>query len=61
MDTTGFEVFQIPAANYAEFNCTFKASATTNKRIYNEWFPATGYERDNKPDIAAFFKYPGAR
>jgi AraC family transcriptional regulator len=58
MDTTGFEVFPVPAATYAEFDCTFKTSASTNKRIYSEWFPSTGYERDNKPDIAAFFQVP---
>ena len=58
MDKTGFEEFHIPAATYAEFNCTMKTSAATNKRIYGEWFPSTGYERDNKPDIALFFQVP---
>lgn len=58
MDTTGFEIYHIPAATYAEFNCNFKTSAVTNKRIYSEWFSSTGYERDNKPDIAAFFQVP---
>ena len=58
MDTNGFEVFHVPAATYAEFNCTFKTSASTNKRIYSEWFPSTGYEPDNKPDIALFFQIP---
>jgi AraC family transcriptional regulator len=58
MDTTGFETYQVPAATYAEFNCNFRTSAATNKRIYSEWFPSTGYERDNKPDIAAFFQLP---
>jgi AraC family transcriptional regulator len=58
MDTAGFELFQIPAAIYAEFNCTFKTSAATNKRIYAEWFPSTDYERDNKPDIALFSQVP---
>jgi len=61
MDTTGFEEFEIPAANYAEFNCTFQTSAATNKRIYNEWFPSTGYERANKPDIALFSQVPWNR
>jgi AraC family transcriptional regulator len=58
MDTTGFEIFHVPAATYAEFDCTFRTSASTNKRIYSEWFPSTGYERDKKPDIAAFFQVP---
>jgi len=47
---------ELISSGSAEFNCTFKASAATNKRIYSEWFPSTGYERDNKPDIAAFFQ-----
>jgi len=61
MDTAGFEEFHIPAATYAEFICTTKTSAATNKRIYSEWFPSTGYERDNKPDIALFFQIPWSR
>jgi AraC family transcriptional regulator len=58
MDTTGFEVFNIPAATYVEFDCTFKTSSSTNKRIYKEWFPSTGYEPANLPDIALFFQVP---
>jgi len=58
MDTGRFEVFNIPSAAYAEFYCTMKTSAAVNKRIYREWFPGTGHERDNKPDIAAFFQVP---
>lgn len=51
-----FELFEIPAATYAEFNCTYQTAAKTNKYIYGEWFPSTGHERDgNKADIAAYF------
>jgi AraC family transcriptional regulator len=51
-----FTVFHIPAATYAEFNCTYQTSVKMNKFIYGEWFPSTGYERDEqKPDIAAYF------
>ena len=51
-----FELFQIPAATYAEFNCTYQTSAKMNKFIYGEWLPSTGYERDaQKADIAAYF------
>ncbi len=57
----GFQVYQIPSAVYAEFDCTFKTSTATNKRIYSEWFPATGYERDDKADIALFFQAPWSR
>jgi AraC family transcriptional regulator len=55
-DPGKFCVFQIPAATYAEFNCTYQTAAKMNKYIYGEWFPSTGYERDEqKPDIAAYF------
>jgi len=56
MSMKDFEVFHIPAATYAEFNCTMNTSTKTNKRIYSEWFPSTGYEHGNTPDIAAFFQ-----
>jgi AraC family transcriptional regulator len=56
IDTKGFKVFRVPAAIYAEFNCTLDTSTETNKRIYSEWFPSTGYERDDKPDIEAYFQ-----
>lgn len=56
MESNKFSSFSIPAASYAEFTCTYPTSVKTNKRIYGEWFAATGYERDeNKPDIAAYF------
>lgn len=58
MTTSNFEIFSIPAATWAEFNCTLKTSSAANRRIYSEWFPATGFQRDNKPDIAAFFQVP---
>jgi AraC family transcriptional regulator len=55
-DTKHFEIFQISAATYAEFQCTYQTSMKMNKYIYSEWFSSTGYERDNnKPDIAAYF------
>lgn len=54
--TFDLEQFNIPAATYAEFDCTYNASAKVNKYIYGEWFSKTGFERDsNKPDIAAYF------
>jgi AraC family transcriptional regulator len=58
-DETGpgqFKTFHIPAATYAEFNCTYGTAAKMNKYIYGEWFSSTGYERDeHKADIAAYF------
>lgn len=58
MNTANFEVFHIPAAVWAVFHCTLKTSLFTNRRIYDEWFPATGFQRDDKPDIASFFQVP---
>ncbi len=56
IDPKKFNVFQIPPATYAEFNCTYQTSVKMNKFIYGEWLPSTGYERDaQKPDIAAYF------
>ncbi len=55
-DPIKFKVFHIPASTYAEFNCTYQTSVKMNKYVYGEWFPSTGYERDEqKPDIAAYF------
>lgn len=51
-----FEVFSVPPATYAEFDCTYRNSMKANKYIYGEWFAATGFERDgDRPDIAAYF------
>ncbi|TQV75553.1 AraC family transcriptional regulator [Aliikangiella marina] len=59
VDNKSFEVFKIPKATYAEFNCTYQTSMKTNRAIYGDWFNATGYERDgNKPDVAAYFPIP---
>jgi AraC family transcriptional regulator len=54
--TEKFEVYTVPAATYAEFDCSYQTSMKTNRYIYDEWFASTGYQRDgNKPDIAAYF------
>ena len=56
MDVGKRKVYKLPAATYAEFNCTYRTSMKTNRYIYREWFSSVGYERDgNKPDIAAYF------
>ncbi|WP_179957841.1 AraC family transcriptional regulator [Exilibacterium tricleocarpae] len=56
MDTGKHKVHTVPAATYAEFDCTYKTAMKTNRYIYREWFSSVGYERDgNKPDIAAYF------
>lgn len=54
-----FEEHIVPAATYAEFECSYTSSMKTNRYIYGEWFSATGYERDKgKPDIVAYFPMP---
>ncbi len=59
MQSEQFETYQVPAATYAEFNCTYSTSMKTNRYIYGQWFAATGFERDgSKPDIAAYFPLP---
>jgi AraC family transcriptional regulator len=55
-DNKKFTTYNIPAATYAEFSCTYQTAARMNRYIYGEWMPSTGHERDaNKPDIAAYF------
>ena len=50
------KVHTVPAATYAEFDCTYRTSMKTNRYIYGEWFSSIGYERDgSKPDVAAYF------
>ena len=58
MDVKGFEVFHIPAATYAEFNCTLEKSSDTRHWIYTKWFPSSRYEHDSKGDIEAYFQVP---
>ncbi len=59
LNVVDFEVHKVAAAIYAEFNCSYKSAAKTNRYIYAEWFASTGYERDgSKPDIAAYFPIP---
>ncbi len=61
MSDNSFELYTVPAATYAEFDCTMKTSTAVNKRIYGEWFPSTGYEHGNSADIALFYQIPWNR
>jgi len=54
MDSTGFEIFHIPAATWAVFDCTPETMQHVSMRIWSEWFPSTGYEAECKPAIDAF-------
>jgi AraC family transcriptional regulator len=54
MKTGSFEVFHIPATTWAVFDCTLDSLQDVTKRIFSEWFPSTGYEHDDKPDIEVY-------
>jgi AraC family transcriptional regulator len=54
IQTTAFEVFTIPAATWAVFDCTIPTIQDVTKRIFSEWFPSTGYEHDAKPEIEVY-------
>ncbi len=53
----GFEVFHIPAATWAIFDSVGpmpKAIQDVTARIFQEWFPSTGYEHDTKPELEVY-------
>lgn len=48
------ETLDVPACTWAIFDCVGPmpgAIQETFKRIYGEWFPASGYEKANAPEI----------
>jgi AraC family transcriptional regulator len=51
MKTAGFQIFHIPAATWAIFECTGKTLDETRKRVFTEWFPSTEYQHDTAPTI----------
>ncbi|KGE18528.1 AraC family transcriptional regulator [Paenibacillus wynnii] len=56
-DPQGFESTVIPAATWAVFTSTGPmphAIQNVWKRIYEEWFPATGYEHTGGPDFELY-------
>lgn len=53
----GLEKREIPAATWAVFAAVGplpEAIQDVTKRIFSEWFPATGYEHDDAPEIEAY-------
>lgn len=53
----GFEEREIPQSTWAVFKCVGalpESIQETSKRIYQEWFPASIYEHDNKPEIEVY-------
>jgi AraC family transcriptional regulator len=55
----GFEVFHIPAAYWAifeSFGAMPKAIQDVTVKIFQEWFPSTGYEHDTKPELEVYLR-----
>jgi len=53
----GFDVIHIPAATWAIFESIGpmpKAIQDVTVRIFQEWFPSTGYEHDAKPELEVY-------
>ncbi len=56
MDTTDFEVFHVPAATWAVFDCTMETMVDIGRRVWSEWYPSSSdYGPDFKPVIEAYF------
>ena len=58
----GYEIIQIPASSWAVFEskgAVSKAIHDLEDRVFIEWFPSTGYEHDNKPELEIYL--PGDR
>ncbi len=58
-DTLGFEVHEIPASTWAVFESVGPMPTAIQdvwKRIYSEWFPATGYEHAGLPELEVYYE-----
>jgi len=49
-----FEKLAVPAATWAVFDCAVDDLVDVTKRIFSEWFPSTGYEHDDAPEIEVY-------
>ncbi len=57
-----FKIYEIPAATWAVFESIGPmpgAIQDVTMKIFREWFPSTGYEHDNKPELEVYL--PGDR
>lgn len=55
--TADFDVYHIPAATWAIFESIGpmpKAIQDVTVKIFQEWFPSTGYEHDAKPELEVY-------
>jgi AraC family transcriptional regulator len=56
-DPADFDVYQVPAATWAIFESVGPmpgAIQDVTKKIFREWFPSTGYEHDDKPELEVY-------
>jgi len=54
----GYEIINIPGATWAIFEPMGSMPEAIQRlwtQIFQEWFPSTGYEYDNKPDLEVYF------
>ena len=49
-----FEKIKIPAATWAVFDCTLDNLQDVTRRIFSEWFPSTGYEHADMPELEVY-------
>lgn len=52
-----FEIIRIPAATWAIFDSVGpmpRAIQNVTAQIFREWFPSTGFEHDNKPELEVY-------
>lgn len=49
-----FEKINIPQVTWAVFDCTLDNLQETTKRIFSDWFPSTGYEHDDAPELEVY-------
>ncbi len=55
--TADFDVYRIPAATWAVFESIGPmpgAIQDVTRKIFQEWFPSTGYEHDAKPELEVY-------
>jgi AraC family transcriptional regulator len=56
-NTGNFDVYHVPAATWVIFESTGpmpKAIQDVTVKIFQEWFPSTGYEHDAKPELEVY-------
>ncbi len=58
-DTQGLEIHEVPASTWAVFESVGPMPTAIQdvwKRIYSEWFPATGYEHAGLPELEVYYE-----